>query len=325
MEPNLERVAALLRPIPDFPKPGILFWDIEPVLRDPQAMNLILDSFVGIVPTLSEGRFREYAHDIDVIAGFDARGFIFGMALATRLELPFVQIRKKGKLPGKTVSQAYALEYGEAEVEMIDDGFIAGKQVLLIDDLLATGGTALAGAQLVERLGGTVAGFACVTEIPILGGRGKLMQYPVQSLISIIGDKPEWDVEYCADLYIEMDKRWLVYINRLSEPFGHAMPGGRIEAGESALAAAVREVNEETGCVVKNLSYVTTLAQRGRDPRGHKVSIVFRADTTTDEWYHSHLGEAGKTEVVCTPLSELPTPELFAFDHGQFVHDQVAK
>jgi adenine phosphoribosyltransferase len=311
MSDGIERVAALLRPVPNFPKEGILFWDIEPVLRDTKAMDAITEAF--------DHYWIE--HDIDVIAGFDARGFIFGSVLAHQIDLPFVQIRKKGKLPGKVVSQAYALEYGEAEVEMIDDGFIAGKRVLLVDDLLATGGTALAGAQLVERLGGVVAGFACVTEIPILGGRGKLMHYPVQSLISIIGDQPEWEVEYCADLYIEIDEKWLVYINRLSEPFGHAMPGGRIEAGESALTAAAREAGEEIGCPVTNLSYVTTLAQRGRDPRGHKVSIVFQADTTESAF----KGENGKTEVVYSPLSQLPPPELFAFDHGPFVHTQIAK
>ncbi len=311
MKHDLERVGALLRPVPDFPKSGILFWDIEPVLRDPRAMDAIIDAFVDYW----------IEHDIDVIAGFDARGFIFGSILAHQTNLPFVQIRKKGKLPGKVVSQAYALEYGEAEVEMIDDGFITGKRVLLIDDLLATGGTALAGARLVERLGGIIAGFACVTEIPTLGGRGALANYPVQSLISIIGDRPEWDVEYCADLYIEMDKKWLVYINRLSEPFGHAMPGGRIEAGESALAAAVREATEEIGCPVDNLSYATTLAQRGRDPRGHKVSIVFHANITMTDFRN----EEGKTEVVCTPLSQLPPPESFAFDHGQFVHAQIVK
>ncbi len=310
MEHTLGHVAKLLRPVPDFPKPGILFWDIEPVLRDTQAMPGIISAFVDYwIDT-----------DIDVIAGFDARGFIFGTALALQMGLPFTQIRKKGKLPGATISQTYELEYGTATVEMIDDGFITGKRVLLVDDLLATGGTALAGAMLVERLGGTVAGFACVTEIPTLGGRGRLLAYPVQSLISIIGDQAEWDVEYCVDMYITTPDQQLVFINRLSEPLGYAMPGGRIERVESVAVAALREATEELNCHIEDLVYLATLAEPGRDPRGHKVSIVVKATTTTSDFE----GEQGKTEAVCSSLSDLPPPEQFAFDHGHFVHGQIA-
>ncbi|MEY2665278.1 MAG: hypothetical protein RLZZ480_383 [Candidatus Parcubacteria bacterium] len=305
-----EEVARLLRPVPDFPIPEILFWDIAPVLREAHVMWGITDMFFN------------YWKDakIDVVAGFDARGFIFGPALATRLGASFEQIRKRGKLPGKTETVSYDLEYGSAEVEMIDDGFIAGKRVLLIDDLLATGGTATAGAKLVEKLDGTVVGFACITEIPILGGRGKLMHYPVQSLISIIGDKAEWDVEYCSDVLLNMEDKWLVYVQRLSEPLGCAMPGGRIEPGESALDAALRETEEEIGSSATDIEYIATLAEPGRDPRGHKVSVVFKAHTTTRVFY----GEGGKTEVLCSPFSALPPPELFAFDHGPFVHSQIA-
>lgn len=307
----LQRAAALLRPVPDYPIPGILFWDIAPILRSPEVFSHLIDLMVE--------RWKD--ERIDVVAGFDARGFIFGPLLALRLGAAFEQIRKKGKLPGSVITQSYNLEYGSAEVEMIDDGFIAGKRVLLVDDLLATGGTAQAGAALVEMLGGTVAGLACVTEIPVLGGRGLLMQYPVQSLISIIGDKPEWDVEYCVDMFISIEDKALVYIVRLSEPFGYAMPGGRIETGESALAAANREGPEEIGCEKIDLEYVTTLAAPGRDPRGHKVSVVFKASITMQTFQN----EEGKTEVVYSPFSHLPPAENFVFDHGAFVHSQIAK
>lgn len=303
-----ERVAALLRPVPDFPKPGILFWDIAPVLRDTHLLHAIEEEV--------DGFWREYK--IDVVAGFDARGFIFGSLLAAKFGVPFEQIRKKGKLPGKTVSVEYNLEYGSAEVEMIDDGFIADKHVLLVDDLLATGGTALAGAQLVEKLGGTVAGFVCITDIPHLGGRARLSKYPAQSLVSIIGDKPEWDVEYCADMLVSTLDNEYILVNRLSEPPGYAMPGGRIE-DESAEAAARREMREEVGCELSDLWVIDTLAERGRDPRGHKISIVFGATTNTPK--SEFRGEAGKTEVEARSKNKLPPLANFAFDHGRFVYD----
>lgn len=308
-----EKVAALLRPVPDFPKPGILFWDIAPVLRDPLLMLQIA---------------RVFAHywkdqDIDVVAGFDARGFIFGPLVAHELGVGFEQIRKKGKLPGKTQVKSYDLEYGSAEVEMIDDGFIKGKRVLLLDDLLATGGTALAGAALVEKLEGIVAGFACVTDIPELGGRAKLWNIPVQSLVSIIGGKAEWDVEYCADILLTDESADTAYlIRRLSAPLGLAMPGGRIEKHESAIVAAIRETTEEVGCSAINFELMTTLTAPLRDPRGNKVSIVFSAEIPLTQ-LQLLTGEDEKTVVVPISWSELPPPEDFAFDHGQFVHEQV--
>ena len=305
----LKSVAALLRPVPDFPKPGILFWDIAPVLRDPKAMYTI------IIHTVERWR-RE---NIDVIAGFDARGFIFGQALATALNLPFEQIRKKGKLPGNVLSQAYALEYGEAEVEMLDDGFIAGKRVLLVDDLLATGGTALAGAQLVERLGGTVAGLTCVTELPALAGRSQLMHYPVYSLISVVDGKPEVDLEYCVDLLVfDRSSNDLLLIQRLNEPKGLAMPGGRIEH-ESLLAAGKRELVEETGCTFDpGLSmFHSVLCEPERDPRGLKVSYVLLVFSDI----HNARGEIGKTEVLIFPKKEgLPDRSRFVLGHGDTVH-----
>ena len=305
----LKSVAALLRPVPDFPKPGILFWDIAPVLRDPKAMYTI------IIHTVERWR-RE---NIDVIAGFDARGFIFGQALATALNLPFEQIRKKGKLPGNVLSQAYALEYGEAEVEMLDDGFIAGKRVLLVDDLLATGGTALAGAQLVERLGGTVAGLTCVTELPALAGRSQLMHYPVYSLISVVDGKPEVDLEYCVDLLVfDRSSNDLLLIQRLNEPKGLAMPGGRIEH-ESLIAAGKRELVEEAGCTLDpGLSmFHSVLCEPERDPRGLKISYVLLVFTDIS----NARGEIGKTEVLIFPKKEgLPDRSRFVLGHGDAVY-----
>jgi adenine phosphoribosyltransferase len=119
----LKKAAALLRPVPDFPIPGILFWDIAPLLRDPEV--------VAHLPDLMYERWKD--EQIDVVAGFDARGFIFGPLLAQRLGVAFEQIRKPGKLPGDTISEPYGLEYGTDEVEMIDDGFLAGKRVLMME------------------------------------------------------------------------------------------------------------------------------------------------------------------------------------------------
>ena len=304
-----EEVAKLLRPVPDFPKPGILFWDIAPVLREPHVMWGITEEFF------------QYWKDakIDVVAGFDARGFIFGPALAARLGASFEQIRKKGKLPGKTQSVSYDLEYGSAEVEMIDDSFIIGKRILLIDDLLATGGTAAAGAQLVEQLGGTVVGFACVTELPELMGRSQLMDYPIQSLVTVIEGNAYHDVEYCVDL-LTFDQKTsdLLLINRLNEPQGLAMPGGRIER-ESLMAAGQRELFEETGSTFQPgfTLFHSVLTNPNRDPRGVKVSYVLLvlADTSNPR------AEQGKTEIVKYTRAEgLPDRSLLVLGHDVAVH-----
>ncbi len=305
----LQRAAALLRPVPDFPKPGILFWDIAPVLRDPQVFSHLLDLMVQ--------RWKD--ERIDVIAGFDARGFIFGAALALRMGLPFEQIRKKGKLPGKTIEQSYALEYDKAFVEMIDDGFIAGKNVLLVDDLLATGGTAWAGAELIKRLSGTVAGFACITELPELAGRAQLLDYPIQSLVSVIEGKPYSDVEYCVDmLTFDSKTSELLLIERLNEPKGLAMPGGRIEH-ESVRAAAKRELQEETACILKHGydNFLCVLTKPGRDPRGLKVSYVLMVFCDTSQAY----GEVGKTRIVKIAKEDgLPERSRFVLGHEDAVY-----
>lgn len=159
---GVDELAAKIRKIPDWPEKGILFHDITPVLQSPQYFRLLVDLLV----------YRYMDRKIDVVAGLDARGFIIGAALAYQLNVGFVPIRKKGKLPFDTVSQSYSLEYGEAVVEMHTDAVQAGSQVLLVDDLVATGGTMQAGVALIRKLGAEVVEAAAVLEFTDLpGGR----------------------------------------------------------------------------------------------------------------------------------------------------------
>ena len=160
----LRYLKAHLRNVPDFPAPGILFKDITPLLADPRALHITLD-------LLAERFIGEH---IDVIVGVEARGFIFGGALAARLNGGFVPVRKPGKLPAKTDRLAYRLEYGEAELEMHQGSIAPGARVLIVDDLLATGGTAAAAAELARRQGGKVVGYAFVVELDFLDGRARL-------------------------------------------------------------------------------------------------------------------------------------------------------
>ncbi|MFC2415952.1 adenine phosphoribosyltransferase [Neisseria elongata] len=163
IHPEVMGVEALfekMRKIPNWPEEGILFHDITPILQSPQYFRLLVDLLV----------YRYMDQKVDVVAGLDARGFIIGAALAYQLNVGFVPIRKKGKLPFKTVSQSYALEYGEATVEMHTDAFHSGARVLLVDDLVATGGTMLAGAELIRRLGGEVLEAAAILEFTDLPG-----------------------------------------------------------------------------------------------------------------------------------------------------------
>ena len=155
-----------IRTVPDWPAPGVQFRDITPLLQDPRVFRVLIDAFVH--------RYMAPERRPDVVAGLDARGFILGSVIAYELGLGFVPIRKKGKLPGQTISQAYTLEYGEAVVEVHDDAMAPGEKVLLVDDLLATGGTAEAGIKLIERLGAEVIGCAFVVDLPDLGGRKRL-------------------------------------------------------------------------------------------------------------------------------------------------------
>ncbi len=164
---------AHVRDVPDFPKPGILFKDITPLLADPRAFHITLD-------LLAE---RFVGEQVDAVVGIESRGFIFGGALAARLNASFVPVRKPGKLPYKTDSVAYALEYGEAVLHMHVDALHKGAKVLVVDDLLATGGTAGAAAELARRQGAEVIGFAFVVELDFLGGRQKLAGHRVYSIV----------------------------------------------------------------------------------------------------------------------------------------------
>jgi adenine phosphoribosyltransferase len=166
--------ARLIRDIPDFPKPGILFKDITPLLADPTA-------FRASVERLAE---RYGDAKIDAIAAAEARGFLFAAPLALALRVPLVPLRKPGKLPYRTYSLKYDLEYGQAELHMHIDGIATGQRVLMIDDVLATGGTMAAGCKLVEQAGGTVVACAFLVELGFLDGRKKLDGYDVFSLLT---------------------------------------------------------------------------------------------------------------------------------------------
>jgi adenine phosphoribosyltransferase len=163
----------LIRAIPDFPKDGILFRDITTLLQDSAGLNHTIDR-------LAE---RYVDQSVDYVAGIESRGFIFGTPLACRLSAGFVPIRKPGKLPAATHFLEYELEYGTDRLEIHQDAFKPGSRVLIVDDLLATGGTAAAAAQLVEKAGSELIGFAFIIELSDLGGRGKLPDLPIHTLI----------------------------------------------------------------------------------------------------------------------------------------------
>ncbi len=153
-------IRQIIRNVPDWPKPGVTFRDITPVLQDPRSFRVLIDLFV----------YRYMGQKLDLVAGVDARGFIVGSVLAYELNLGFVPVRKKGKLPFNTVAEEYSLEYGNASVEMHTDSVRPGQRVLLIDDLIATGGTLLAAARLLQRLGANVVEAAAIIDLPELGG-----------------------------------------------------------------------------------------------------------------------------------------------------------
>ncbi len=163
--------------IPDFPKPGIIFRDVTSILQDADGLKLAIDS---VVEKLKDVEF-------DVIAGTESRGFIFGMPVAYILHKPFALVRKKGKLPRATIFEDFDLEYGSASVEMHTDAIKPGQKVVLIDDLIATGGTIEAAAKLVERLGGEVVKMVFIMELAGLNGREKLKKYNVESVIRYEG------------------------------------------------------------------------------------------------------------------------------------------
>jgi len=166
-------IKARIRDVPDFPKPGILFKDITPILADPSVFNLCLDS--------TAARFDNAS--FDVIVGIESRGFIFGAALASRMRKAFVPARKPGKLPAQKQRIDYQLEYGSDALEMHRDAISVGQKVLIVDDLLATGGTAWAACELVRALGGEVIGASFVVELTFLSGRQRLKPVEVFSLV----------------------------------------------------------------------------------------------------------------------------------------------
>jgi len=164
---------SLIRDVPDFPKPGIMFKDIAPVLEHPAALQEAVD-------LLSEDARAKGA---EAIVGIESRGFVFGAPIALQLGVPFVMARKLGKLPYDRISEEYALEYGTNTVEMHSDSIKTGQLAYVVDDLLATGGTAAAAARLVERLSGKVCGFGFMVELTFLEGRSALRGYPIKALI----------------------------------------------------------------------------------------------------------------------------------------------
>ncbi|MFC7526151.1 adenine phosphoribosyltransferase [Parapedobacter sp. GCM10030251] len=170
-----QQLKDVIRDVSDFPKPGIVFKDITPILKNTQLCDAILEGFLD----------RLQPDAIDVVAGIESRGFLFGLSLAQRLGKPFVPIRKQGKLPYRTVAQSYALEYGEAIVEIHEDAFEPGARVLVHDDLLATGGTVIATSKLIEKLGGTIAGYAFIISLDFLAGKEKLADYS-QQVVSLV-------------------------------------------------------------------------------------------------------------------------------------------
>jgi adenine phosphoribosyltransferase len=170
---DLDQLKALVRDVPDFPQPGIVFKDITPLLADPLAFSTVIDL---IVVHFGRG-------NVDKVVGIEARGFIIASPVAYHFGAGFVPVRKKDKLPWDTESAEYALEYGTATLEVHTDGVRTGERVLIVDDVLATGGTAKATADLVERIGGKVVGIACLIELGFLGGRDQLEGYELFTLL----------------------------------------------------------------------------------------------------------------------------------------------
>lgn len=169
----MKRVEDYVRSIPDFPEPGIIFRDVTSILQDADGLHLAIDQLIGMVDRT----------DFDVVVGPESRGFIFGVPVAYALHKAFVPVRKKGKLPCETISAEYALEYGTAEIEMHKDSIKPGQKVVIIDDLIATGGTTEAIIKLIEQLGGEVVKICFVMELAGLNGREKLSRYPVESAV----------------------------------------------------------------------------------------------------------------------------------------------
>ena len=173
----MKKIEEYVRSIPDFPEPGIIFRDVTSILQDADGLKLAIDSMQDCLKDV----------DVDVIVGTESRGFIFGMPIAYNLHKPFVPVRKKGKLPCETISASYDLEYGKAEIEIHKDAIKPGQKVVIIDDLIATGGTVEAAAKLIEQLGGEVVKIVFLMELAGFEGRKKLEKYDVASVIRYEG------------------------------------------------------------------------------------------------------------------------------------------
>ena len=173
----MKKIEEYVRSIPDFPEPGIIFRDITSILQDADGLHLAIDSLQDLIKDV----------DVDVIVGAESRGFIFGMPMAYNLHKPFVPVSKKGKLPCETISQSYDLEYGQAEIEIHKDAIKPGQKVVIVDDLIATGGTMEAAVKLIEELGGEVVKILFLMELAGLKGREKLKGYDVASVIRYEG------------------------------------------------------------------------------------------------------------------------------------------
>lgn len=171
---SIDDLRAKIREVPDFPKPGILFYDITTLLKDPEAYKAVIDRMADDVK----------GERIDVVVGMESRGFIFAAPLAYKLGAGFVPVRKLGKLPAETIEVEYDLEYGTATLEVHRDAITSGQRVLLVDDLLATGGTVLGTIELVRQLGGEIAGLSFMVELSALHGRDKLTDYQIHTLLT---------------------------------------------------------------------------------------------------------------------------------------------
>jgi len=171
---SADDLRAKIREVPDFPKPGILFYDITTLLRDADAFREVIDRMTAAVK----------GERIDVVVGMESRGFIFAAPMADRLGAGFVPVRKLGKLPAETIEVEYDLEYGTATLEIHRDAIAPGQRVLVVDDLLATGGTVLGTIELVRRLGGEIAGLSFMVELTALGGRAKLGEFTIHTLLA---------------------------------------------------------------------------------------------------------------------------------------------
>lgn len=174
---NMKNLDSYVRSIPDFPEPGIIFRDVTSVLQDPDGLKLSLDSMKDLLKDV----------DFDVVVGPESRGFIFGVPIAYTMGKSFVPVRKKGKLPCETIEMTYDLEYGQATIEMHKDSIKPGQKVVIIDDLIATGGTLEAIVKLIEQLGGEVVKICCLIELAGLNGRDKLKGYDVASALCYEG------------------------------------------------------------------------------------------------------------------------------------------